>query len=65
MGDVLCDMYAKYWKPSEMARYLEEAASYARNRKSTLSMTDSVSVCIFVLCVPKKFHFTCLCDGAD
>jgi hypothetical protein len=42
VGDVLCDMYAKYWKPSEMARYLEEAASYARNRKSTLSMTDSV-----------------------
>ena len=50
VGSTLCEMYAKYWKPSEMARYLEEAALYARNHKSTISMADSVSVCFLIYC---------------
>ena len=43
VGDALCRMYARYWQPAGMARYLEEAALYSKDHKSTVSITDSVS----------------------
>ena len=43
VGDGLCRMYAQYWQPASMARYLEEAALYSKDHKSTVSITDSVS----------------------
>ena len=43
VGDGLCRMYARYWQPASMARYLEEAALYSKDHKSTVSITDSVS----------------------
>ena len=43
MGQKLCKMYATYWQPAGMARNLEETAQYAKNHKSTISITDSVS----------------------
>lgn len=43
VGDELCRMYAHYWQPAYMARYLEEAALYSKDHKSTVSITDSVS----------------------
>jgi len=43
VGDGLCRMYARYWQPAGMARYLEEAALYSKDHKSTVSITDSVS----------------------
>ena len=43
VGEGLCRMYARYWQPSGMARYLEEAALYSKDHKSTVSITDSVS----------------------
>ena len=36
-------MYARYWQPAGMANYLEEAALYSKDHKSTVSITDSVS----------------------
>ena len=43
VGEGLCRMYARYWQPAGMARYLEEAALYSKDHKSTVSITDSVS----------------------
>ena len=43
VGEGLCRMYASYWQPAGMARYLEEAALYSKDHKSTVSITDSVS----------------------
>ena len=43
VGTGLCRMYARYWQPADMAHYLEEAALYSKDHKSSLSITDSVS----------------------
>ena len=43
VGHGLCKMYAQYWQPAGMARYLEKAALYSKDHKSTVSITDSVS----------------------
>ena len=53
VGDGLCRMYVQYWQPAGMARYLEEAALYSKDHKSTVSITDSVSNKIRVI----VFHF--------
>ena len=42
LGEVLCDKFRTYWKPRIMVRYLEEAATFSRERESTLNITDSI-----------------------
>ena len=51
VGDRLCRMYARYWQPDDLAHYLEEAALYSKDHKSTLSITDSVSTKTCAVCV--------------
>ena len=51
VGDRLCRMYARYWQPDDLAHYLEEAALYSKDHKSTLSITDSVSIKTCAVCV--------------
>ena len=42
IGQVLCRKYCAYWKPRVMAEYLERAATFSKQRESTLNMTDSI-----------------------
>lgn len=42
VGDVLCERFRSYWKPSVIAEYLEKAAMYSKNRESTLNIAESV-----------------------
>ena len=42
VGQVLCERFRSYWKPTEMAKYLERAATFNRDHESTLNITDSV-----------------------
>ena len=42
IGQVLCKKFRSYWKPAVMEDYLERAALFAKNRESTLSITDSI-----------------------
>lgn len=42
VGKVLCDKFRGYWKPKIMAEYLERAATFSKQRESTLNITDSI-----------------------
>ena len=42
VGKVLCERFRSYWKPHVMAEYLDRAASFTKNRESTLNITDSI-----------------------
>ena len=42
VGRVLCERFRSYWKPAVMAEYLDRAASFSKNRESTLNITDSI-----------------------
>ena len=42
VGKVLCERFRSYWKPNVMAEYLDRAASFSKNRESTLNITDSI-----------------------
>ncbi len=42
VGAVLCEKFRAYWKPKVMAEYLERAASFSKQRESTLNITDSI-----------------------
>ena len=42
VGRVLCEKFWSYWKPAVMAEYLKEAATFTKDRESTLSITESV-----------------------
>ena len=42
LGDVLCEKFRAYWKPKLMAEYLEKAATFSKQRESTLNITDSI-----------------------
>ena len=42
VGDVLCEKFRTYWKPSVMSEYLEKAVVFTRSQDSTLNITDSI-----------------------
>ena len=42
VGDVLCERFRSYWKPSVMSEYLEKAVAFTRSQDSTLNITDSI-----------------------
>ena len=42
IGQVLCEKFCAYWKPRVMAEYLERAATFSKQRESTLNITDSI-----------------------
>lgn len=42
VGNVLCEKFRAYWKPSVIADYLEKAAVFSKNRESTLNITESI-----------------------
>ncbi len=42
VGQILCEKFRTYWKPSVMAEQLEKAAIFSRNRESTLNITESI-----------------------
>lgn len=42
VGDVLCERFRSYWKPSVMSEYLEKAVVFTRSQDSTLNITDSI-----------------------
>lgn len=42
VGEVLCYKFRAYWKPKVMAEYLEQAATFSKQRESTLNITDSI-----------------------
>ena len=42
IGNVLCEKFCAYWKPRVMAEYLERAATFSKQRESTLNITDSI-----------------------
>lgn len=42
LGSVLCEKFRAYWKPKVMAEYLERAATFCKQRESTLNITDSI-----------------------
>jgi len=42
VGGVLCQMFCSYWKPRVMLEYLERAATFSKQRESTLNITDSI-----------------------
>lgn len=44
VGHILCKKFCVYWKPTVMEEYLERAAQFTINHKSTLSMTDSIQI---------------------
>lgn len=42
LGDILCERFLAYWKPSVMVTFLKKAATISKERESTLNITDSV-----------------------
>lgn len=42
VGKVLCEKFRAYWDPKVMAEYLERAATFSKQRESTLSITDTI-----------------------
>ena len=42
VGDVLCERFRSYWKPSVMSEYLEKAVAFTRSKDSTLNITDLI-----------------------
>ena len=42
VGEVLCERFRSYWKPSVMSEYLEKAVAATRSHNSTLNITDSI-----------------------
>ncbi len=42
VGDILCEKFRAYWKPSVMAEQLEKVAIFSKNRESTLNITESI-----------------------
>ena len=42
LGKILCEKFHAYWKPNKMAEYLERAASFSKQRESTLNITDFI-----------------------
>lgn len=42
VGNVLCEKFRTYWKPSVMSEYLEKAVVFTRGQDSTLNITDSI-----------------------
>ena len=42
VGEKLCVLFKSCWKPHIMAEYLEQAASFALSRESSLNFTDTI-----------------------
>ena len=42
IGQILCQRFSTYWKPTVMTVYLIKAASFTKNRGSTLNITDTL-----------------------
>ena len=42
VGRILCEKFRAYWKPSVMTEQLEKAATFSRNRESTLNITETI-----------------------
>ena len=42
LGDVLCEKFCTYWKPSVMSEYLKKIVVFTRSQDSTLNITDSI-----------------------
>lgn len=42
VGKVLCEKFRVYWEPKVMAEHLERAATFSKQRESTLNMTDAI-----------------------
>ena len=42
LGDVLCEKFRTYWKPSVMSEYLKKTVVFTRSQDSTLNITDSI-----------------------
>ena len=42
LGDVLCEKFCTYWKPSVMSEYLKKTVVFTRSQDSTLNITDSI-----------------------
>ena len=42
IGRMLCEKFCSFWKPKVMAEYLEKAATFSKQRESTLNITDSI-----------------------
>ena len=42
LGKVLCEKFCSYWKPKVMLEYLKRAATFSKQRESTLNITDSI-----------------------
>ena len=42
VGDILCERFNSYWKPSVMVEYLERAAVLAQQQDTSLSVIDSL-----------------------
>ena len=42
VGNVLCEKFRAYWKPTVIAEYLEKAAMFSKNRESTLNITETI-----------------------
>lgn len=54
LGDILCERFLAYWKPSALVQFLKRAATISKERESTLNITDSVQTQF-------KALFTCFC----
>ena len=44
VGQILCEKFCSYWKPTVMAKYLERTAMFTRDHESTLNITDSLQI---------------------
>lgn len=42
LGDIICERFLAYWKPSVMVKFLKRAATVSIERESTLNITDSI-----------------------
>ena len=42
LGKLLCEKFCSYWKPKVMLEYLERAATFSKQRESTLNITDFI-----------------------
>ena len=49
LGDVLCNKFRADLKPKVMAEYLEKAATFSKQRESTLNMTDFIQTQVTAL----------------
>lgn len=60
---VLCDKFRAYWKPKVMAEYLEGAATFSKQRESTLNITDTIQTQFKALFVNFCVYMLTLADA--